>query len=74
MPLDNETPEIRNNPKPLEQEDAEKPDSDKRETVKAAHDAADKDIEADPDLSSKPNPEDDLDEGELARFEEGEDS
>lgn len=38
----------------------------------AAHKAADKDIEQDPDLSSKANPEDDLDEGELARL-EGED-
>jgi len=39
------------------------------ENIEAAHKAADKDIEQDPDLSSKPNPEDDLDEGELARFE-----
>ena len=37
-----------------------------------AHEQADKDIEKDPDLTTKPNPEDDLDEGELARL-EGED-
>jgi hypothetical protein len=37
-----------------------------------AHDQAEKDIEKDPDLNSKPNKEDDLDEGELARL-EGED-
>ena len=38
----------------------------------AAHKQADKDIEQDPDLTTKPRPEDDLDEGELARM-EGED-
>lgn len=37
-----------------------------------AHEQAEKDIEMDPDLSAKPKPEDDLDEGELARL-EGED-
>jgi hypothetical protein len=37
-----------------------------------AHQQADKDIEQDPDLATKPNPEDNLDEGELARL-EGED-
>lgn len=37
-----------------------------------AHEQAEKDIEMDPDLSSKPEPGDDLDEGELARL-EGED-
>lgn len=37
-----------------------------------AHDLANKDIETDPDLNSKPRPENDLDEGELSRF-EGED-
>lgn len=37
-----------------------------------AHEQADKDIEQDPDLNAKSNPEDDLDEGELARL-EGED-
>ena len=37
-----------------------------------AHQAADKDIEKDPDLNSKHHRGDDLDEGELARL-EGED-
>ena len=40
--------------------------------VEEAHQQADKDIEHDPDLTTKPNPEDNLDEGELARL-EGED-
>ncbi len=40
--------------------------------ISAAHKAADKDIDRDPDLSLKPSPGDDLDEGELARL-EGED-
>ena len=35
----------------------------------AAHAQADKDIEQDPDLNTKPHREDDLDEGELARLE-----
>ena len=39
------------------------------ESIIAAHKEADKDIEQDPDLSAKPSPGDDLDEGELARFE-----
>jgi hypothetical protein len=42
------------------------------ENISAAHKAADEDIEQDPDLSMKPEPGDDLDEGELARL-EGED-
>ena len=42
------------------------------ENILAARKEADKDIEQDPDLSTKPEPGDDLDEGELARF-EGED-
>ena len=37
-----------------------------------AHNQADKDIEQDPDLSPQTNPEDEMDEGELARL-EGED-
>lgn len=40
-----------------------------KEIVSAAHAEAEKDIEQDPDLSLKPDPADDLDEGELARFE-----
>ena len=39
------------------------------ENISAAHKQADKDIEQDPDLSTKPEPGDDLDEGELARLE-----
>ena len=42
------------------------------ENISAAHKAADEDIEQDPELSTKPEPGDDLDEGELARL-EGED-
>jgi hypothetical protein len=41
-------------------------------TTTTAHDQAEKDIEEDPDLNTKPHREDDLDEGELARL-EGED-
>ena len=40
--------------------------------VEEAHLQANKDIEHDPDLATRPNPEDNLDEGELARL-EGED-
>jgi hypothetical protein len=40
--------------------------------VTKAHRLAVEDIEADPDLNTQPEPGDDLDEGELARF-EGED-
>ncbi len=40
--------------------------------ITQAHKLAEKDIEADPDLHTQPEPGDDLDEGELARF-EGED-
>jgi len=43
-----------------------------KEKAIEAHEQADKDIERDPDLATKPKPEDDLDEGELARL-EGED-
>ena len=39
------------------------------ESIIAAHKEADKDMEQDPDLSPKPSPGDDLDEGELARLE-----
>ena len=39
------------------------------ENIEAAHKEAEKDIEQDPDLSMDPEPGDDLDEGELARFE-----
>ena len=58
MPLDNNTPKVRNNPHPTP----------KDETVIAAHEQADKDIEQDPDLTPTPSPLDDLDEGETARF------
>ena len=43
-----------------------------KEKALEAHDQADKDIEKDPDLATTPRPEDNLDEGELARL-EGED-
>ncbi|GEO10762.1 hypothetical protein [Segetibacter aerophilus] len=60
MPLDNETPKVRNNPQPTPKDDA----------VIAAHEQADKDIEQDPDLTPTASPIDDLDEGESARFED----
>jgi hypothetical protein len=40
-----------------------------KEHVIEAHSQADKDLEKDPDLNTRPQPGDDLDEGELARFE-----
>ena len=58
MPLDNKTPEVRNNPMPTPKDEA----------VIAAHEAADKDIEEDGELSLKPDPTRDLDEGESARY------
>lgn len=45
------------------------PPNQQDEAVIAAHDEAEKDIEDDGELSLKPEPTDDLDEGELARFE-----
>lgn len=65
MPLDNDTPKVRNNP------NEHKP---KDESVIAAHDQAEKDIEDDAELTIHARPEDDLDEGELARFEDGDDA
>ncbi len=62
MPLDNHTPETRNNPQPTP----------KNEAVISAHEQADKDIAQDAELNHAPSPADDLDEGELARFEDGE--
>jgi len=64
MPLHNETPEVRNTPQTRPEVAAEK------ETVTAAHDQAEKDIEQDDELTIDPRPEDDLDEGEIARFED----
>ncbi len=43
--------------------------SQENKNITQAHSQADKDIESDPDLNTKPNREDDLDEGELARLE-----
>jgi hypothetical protein len=51
------------------QKDNRKEQDEQKNTVIAAHTAADKDIEKDPDLNDKPEPGDDLDEGELARLE-----
>ncbi len=73
MPLDDETPEASNNPKPVEQSAAGRHASDQKDVIAAAHDEAEKDIEQDAELSFDPRPEDDLDEGELARFEDGDD-
>ena len=42
---------------------------DKSKKISEAHTQADKDIEKDPDLTNKPDPAADLDEGELARLE-----
>ena len=45
---------------------------DEKDPITEARRIAEEDIEADPDLHTKPEPGDDLDEGELARL-EGED-
>jgi hypothetical protein len=45
---------------------------DEKDPIAEAHRIAEEDMESDPDLSTKPEPGDDLDEGELARL-EGED-
>lgn len=63
MPLDNNTPNIRNNPQARPEVTAEK------ESVIAAHDQAEKDMQEDDDFNNRPSPENDLDEGEMARFE-----
>jgi hypothetical protein len=47
---------------------------DTKESVAAAHEQAEADIEQDPELSSKPDPAADLDEGELARLDNDNDS
>lgn len=60
MPLDNKTPEVRNNPMPTPRD----------EKVFEAHEQADKDIEQDGEFSLKREPIDDLDEGESAAFED----
>ena len=60
MPLDNNTPKVRNNPMPTPKDDA----------VAAAHDEAEKDMEQDDDLGTLPEPIDDLDEGESAAYED----
>ncbi len=68
MPLDNNTPKVRNSPEPRPEVAAQK------ENVIAAHNQAEKDMEEDDDLNSKPSPEDDLDEGEMARFEDNDET
>lgn len=66
MPLDNNTPNVRNTPQARPEVAAEK------ENVIAAHDQAEKDMEQDDDLNTTPAAlENDLDEGEMARFESG---
>ena len=65
MPLNNDTPEVRNQPATRPEVAAEK------ETVIEAHNQAEKDIEDDGELTISTTPADDLDEGELARFEAG---
>lgn len=67
MPLDNDTPNVRNQPHSRPEVAAEK------ENVIAAHDQAEKDMEEDPDLNTAPDPAADLDEGEIARFENNDD-
>ena len=54
-----------------DKEEKDNPATDKKKTT-TAHGQAEKDIRQDPDLAPKTNPEDKMDEGELARF-EGED-
>ncbi len=46
-----------------------KNDQDKPKKIGEAHTQAEKDIAKDPDLTNKPDPAADLDEGELARLE-----
>ncbi len=46
-----------------------KNNQDKSKKVSEAHSQAEKDIAKDPDLTNKPDPAADLDEGELARLE-----
>ena len=61
--------------KRTEKENKEAPGSSlsaQQQQTKQAHDVAEKDIEKDPELNSRPERGDDLDEGELARL-EGED-
>lgn len=60
MPLDNKTPNVRNNPHPTPKDEA----------VIAAHEQAEKDIEQDPELNTAPDPRHDLDEGESARYDD----
>ena len=68
MPLDNNTPNVRNQPQTRPEVAAEK------ESVIAAHQQAEKDMEEDPDLNTAPDPTADLDEGEIVRFEDNDDS
>lgn len=63
MPLDNKTPDVRNTPQPRPEIAAEK------ETVIAAHEQAEKDMEKDDDLNPGADASNDLDEGEMANFE-----
>ena len=67
MPLDNKTPDIRNIPQPRPEVAAEK------ETVIAAHEQAEKDMEKDDDLNPGDDASNDLDEGEMANFEHNDD-
>lgn len=60
MPLNDNTPKVRNNPNEHRKQD---------ESVIAAHDQAEKDMSEDPDLNLQPSPEDDMDEGEAANYE-----
>jgi hypothetical protein len=55
----------KNNSKASASENSETP----QQIIVKAHTEADKDMEKDPDLNAQPGPGDDLDEGELARFE-----
>ena len=49
--------------------DKPKQDPDNKENIVKAHKEADKEMEKDPDLTTRPEKGDDLDEGELARLE-----
>ncbi len=63
MPLDDKTPEIRQQPQTRPEVAANK------DVNEQAHKQAEQDIEDDAELTIHPTPENDLDEGELARFE-----
>ncbi len=66
MQKENQNEDQKNQSKP---EETTQPNSNQDEKVTEALEQAETDMEQDPDLSTKPDPAADLDEGELARLE-----